>query len=524
MVKLSYPITSKTWWWPVVGGASDFALAGPIDLPWLTTSVVKLEQRSQVDHLIEQKGLLGENGVDNIQLIGNFSSLPVLAGSGPSPNFVLYPNGVSDVHVSYDTGSPFPKTVFEQGIISFDTDTLVQVTHDGYTYYRAWYGCFDKTLKEWCHSQYSLTLRTDGTIVSLSVREMRAIERHPSVLGRITCLYRWKSTQGPWPGFLQHDLRGELCQGFIRTVIVLADVPWRLIEDWHAHEFDLVTHYASSMPSPGAIFRSIDEELAWHKLEEFPIAGEQDGLLAAAAVRKLDLIKTNMIEFLSDLRHPLSLIPKLKSLRQIKNLGKLKGLKVLAGDYLQAKYGVLPTISDLGKIYAAMMKRVPSCDKYGNRLTSAMHEESVIDTDGLYHPIHSLQQHIKIAFSEDLAFANIVEKFTRLGLWPTFENLWDMVPYSFAIDWFINVGDFLERVDTRHRIQRLPIRYATWSRKEVSTYTMSRSSIPYGGAASLVRYHRWVSDQCPVPPYFSQPDPRPGNPILEAVALIIQRL
>jgi hypothetical protein len=98
------------------------------------------------------------------------------------------------------------------------------------------------------------------------------------------------------------------------------------------------------------------------------------------------------------------------------------------------------------------------------------------------------------------------------------------VPYSFVIDWFIDIGDFLERVDTRLRISRLNIRYVTMSlKRNITRKFVFSSSFPFVGTATLVDYSRWTEDQCPLPPLTSSGTTTVSNHWLEAGALIAQR-
>jgi hypothetical protein len=43
------------------------------------------------------------------------------------------------------------------------------------------------------------------------------------------------------------------------------------------------------------------------------------------------------------------------------------------------------------------------------------------------------------------------------GIALTPANVWDMVPFSFVVDWFLKIGDILEKLDTRSRAFEIPI-------------------------------------------------------------------
>lgn len=243
-----------------------------------------------------------------------------------------------------------------------------------------------------------------------------------------------------------------------------------------------------------------------------PLKGEDFGVLAQEASANVNRNQTNMIAFLRDLRNPKALVPKLK------NLAKLK---THASNYLAINYGVLPTLSDLKEIMAALKSRQPYLDRHGWRTYTASRTSSSEQNEITF----SLTQRIKIAIEdEDNDFVQLVNNVESSGFAPTLENIWDLIPYSFVIDWFINIGDFLERVDSRMRLSRLNIRYATMSSKSSKAKRIIPSqSYPFDGTISLVQYTRWTTDHCPAPPLFFQNTNTVSNHWLEASALIIQR-
>lgn len=236
------------------------------------------------------------------------------------------------------------------------------------------------------------------------------------------------------------------------------------------------------------------------------------GLLAQEASAKVNRNDTNMIAFLKDLRRPKDLIPKLRN---------LKSLRTHSGNYLGMQYGILPTISDLQEIIGAFKRVLPFFDSNGftvytaNRSTSTSSGEIQIE----------LEQRLKMAIDrEDSEFRQFAQSINSAGFALTLENIWDLIPYSFMIDWFVKIGDFLERCDSRMRLMYLNIRYVTLSRKKkIIRSVKPTSSFPYFGTFTQVEYSRWTQDHCPLPPLFFQNTNTVSNHWLEAGALIIQR-
>lgn len=75
-----------------------------------------------------------------------------------------------------------------------------------------------------------------------------------------------------------------------------------------------------------------------------------------------------------------------------------------------------------------------------------------------------------------------------LDFWPSAENLWDLVPYSFVCDWFVNLTDICKRYDMRQDILRFPIKGAVQSVK-LATRSVSESS-QGSGYADVTLYIR----------------------------------
>lgn len=235
------------------------------------------------------------------------------------------------------------------------------------------------------------------------------------------------------------------------------------------------------------------------------------GYLAKDAIGQLNVCDVNMLEFIRDLRHPRELIPKLKNLKKI---------KTLANNYLLAKYGILPTVDDINAIISSFQKVGPYIDTNGFSVHAAKRLQTLEKDDYIF----SSEQHLKLALSRtDEEFGSLWEQLVRRGYAPTLENLWDLVPYSFIIDWLGDVGGLLERVDCRQRLQRFPYKYVTMSYHHIAQHKLGARFLPYYGTINREHYNRWVTGHCPVPPYSAEHEPSDFNHWIEAGALIVSR-
>lgn len=270
--------------------------------------------------------------------------------------------------------------------------------------------------------------------------------------------------------------------------------------------------------SPSGAKQKIDSLIRSLFPEKFPIEDKHFGDLAMEASKSIQANDVNMIAFAKDLyglRNPKEWAPALKK------LSKLRNTKDLSNTYLTGIYGVMPTVSDIQTILKAFKRIGPYIDKNGFKTYGSGHHAE-LDQDGLHF---DLLQRIKLAIpDEDDAFMSLIQRLEDMGTLPTFENVWDLVPYSFVVDWFVDVGGFLERVDAFARISRLNIRYVTMSRKTSIRGTITpKPEASFVGTIDWVHYHRWVSDQCPVPPLSLKTTFQDFNHWLESGALLQQR-
>jgi hypothetical protein len=452
--------------------------------------------RADIDALSEGMKLYHETNVAHIQAEGSFRYYPIYLDLTSSPTTTypkraayhgyLLPSTIATTHLanhglgqvgSYDKNSSSHYRLYQA-----DRSGLEQIT------------CYEGTLTSLCtvdRDVFQITKITSDRCYYTRTRYRRTVR--PSSLG----IKSWNELS------VDSSLNQRLWDAGTNETVT----------NYNPTSVQTIRPYTTPSTSVTG-FRGWINTLAIPSIEElpFPHAGVHYGELAQEASQKVNRNQVNMIAFLRDLRDPRALIPKLKNLQK---------LKTHAGNYLAFEYGILPTLDDLKAIAAAFAKHKPYIDRNGFKTYNAFHSES--SGDGI--DTFTLEQRIKLAIAdEDNGFIDLMNRVESSGFAPTFENVWDLIPYSFVLDWFINVGDFLERVDSRMRLARLDIQYVTMSRKSVKQRVFSASSNNlYGGILKLVQYSRWTEDHCPVPPLFLLHAPTVSDHWLEASALIIQR-
>jgi hypothetical protein len=215
-------------------------------------------------------------------------------------------------------------------------------------------------------------------------------------------------------------------------------------------------------------------------------------------------------------------------------------LSLFANEYLANHYGTRLTFSDTVKISKALRaldiwhqyERVGDqktadvgnlgawnhvvCDRSLSAIVHSYSDMQLQTVDSIQESIDQLQSLIgRSAYDADLLLSK--------------ENLWDMVPYSFVVDWFLPIGDVFarqERIGYAHQFRPIVCFYSDHFRmdRHESFVTDSGTDVRYALESRL--YIRQVRRFLPSPKLWVDPD-RPGHLSghwLEATALVVQAL
>lgn len=149
-----------------------------------------------------------------------------------------------------------------------------------------------------------------------------------------------------------------------------------------------------------------------------------------------------------------------------------------AGDHWLAwQYGIRPLISDL-KGSVEEIYKVRSVQPLVRRVTTTVRKQSAVR-----HPtnptVHTVTARV-IAYAEFQSGASDFDQVAqRLGLTDPLLLAWELIPYSFVIDWFINVGDFIQATGSIAGLLRVGV-----SESKRYTVTATNTHPLYGGTAS----------------------------------------
>lgn len=488
MVVIDYPDNTSRYFF-----LHRFTLFGPFD-PNCGAGVVQTELPLDGGDFYPRKGIFGENDIVHSSFHGNVSYFPILADCVPmstiaNPRHLRMPMRQSPGWVQATYGFACPEYGALVSYIPNSLSTLQAVRRTGKTW--TMIRLMAKPGATQCYV-YSYTITLDGWVSSskVAVSEVYRSSKYPVAT---TLSFASDAT----------------CEQIFEHVSRVTT--WSSPSTFN-NQRDAYTTDPSMVLAPTRLKGNLDGFVNQLLGQQFPIPEVDFGTLAARAVKQKLCVDANLYEFMRDLPNMRYLIPALQN---------LKSLKGLSGEYLKAKYGVLPTVDDLRKVLRAFRARAPFLDRYGHSIFNSSNKATRLTETISFQ----LDQYIKVAINdEDDQFIQLLEEFDKWGLSFTFENVWDLVRYSFVIDWFVDVGSFLERVDQNLRLLRYKIPYVTMSRKRVIVGEVPPStSVCVVGPIGWRYYHRWVSSRCPLPPLTLSTSPTVSNHWLEAGALIIQR-
>jgi len=193
-------------------------------------------------------------------------------------------------------------------------------------------------------------------------------------------------------------------------------------------------------------------------------------------------------------------------------------LKDLADLFLSFRYGWCLTMRDTVSLVKADYERV--CSPKGLKSSSSSS-----------YPVGDASVTARIAVYAN-PYSDIVSDLDRwlklMDFDASLENLWDLVPFSFVVDWFIDLGSLLGRMDQLRDIDSYRIRLTGRSIKARRTLPASYLSGLRGalGAVTCSYYKRTYTRTSILPSLasYSSPSQSGFQHWLEAISLIVQRL
>lgn len=275
-------------------------------------------------------------------------------------------------------------------------------------------------------------------------------------------------------------------------------------------------------------------------LEEHPA---DFGELALECAQQLRFVDQNILSLAFDIDDWERLYEKWSAYRgtplwlRLKSIAMIRGPKRRRDKYLEVmrkdssmflfwKYAVLPTVSDLRRLLAGAKKCV--LGKQQQRLHSRRITPLGITSD--FPVTHTAALTVQCD-SYPTWFTGRIQEYIgygkRWGLYPELTTLWDVLPYSFVVDWFLNFGDLFKDVDAYLTVKNyFPVQYCIQSEKweQAVPSTALWPGKPVSGDVQFSYYTRWITSGVPLPNVSLNTGSGPNEHSVEAGALVLQRM
>lgn len=203
--------------------------------------------------------------------------------------------------------------------------------------------------------------------------------------------------------------------------------------------------------------------------------------------------------------------------------------KGLTTAYLSYHYGLRLTYEDTKEILRAFRRTFEHPEEGVTLARGSLRRERTLDS--AYGPLKVYSSYNMMIYCGIIPhwFTELTNYFLTIDLFPTLELVWDIIPFSFVVDWFLKVGDELEALDSRTLLSTYDIFSCVYSRRSEFVIDITKLfpdlAKRFSGELTIVDYHRTVSNTCPpYQPLSGLVPTRPFTHWVEGAALIIQRL
>lgn len=246
-----------------------------------------------------------------------------------------------------------------------------------------------------------------------------------------------------------------------------------------------------------------------------PHAHIPEGSLAQVAVESISYIESNSIENLAGWKDVKHNFPPLKALKNPMNP------KNLASLYLWYKYSFLPNIKDVPAFLNAMAKAFKgNVDTKGYSTKYSTMFQTSDSPFGIVNTRANCRVRLRPQCYTEMQSLN--GQLRSLGLNPSAANLWDLIPFSFVIDWFLPVGRFLSSsaYSTDVMLNQYDVYDYISSRKTTLVVDSSQLDKDFTGIVTYSQYDRQVTQSLPQNDFdFGSNDPLAH--IFEGSALVV---
>lgn len=224
----------------------------------------------------------------------------------------------------------------------------------------------------------------------------------------------------------------------------------------------------------------------------------------------LTRIESNLLEFLADAGDLLALLPDLgvllhamRDVRRLRPEGILRLGDFIAESYLKYQFGTRPTletIADLNEHGPQLQKGLNSILDAGGRTIYGKFDYDLHQGPWALRNAHlTTRSKIRLRMTDE-SFLRTLIALKAGGLAPTLSNMWETLPFSFAVDWFTNLSERYRAIDNQVLFMAFDV---AWCVHSLTVYreTLAEDLAPYNfeklGTFGESTYMRHVSYAMP---------------------------
>lgn len=246
------------------------------------------------------------------------------------------------------------------------------------------------------------------------------------------------------------------------------------------------------------------------------------GLAVAQALADIKYVDINSISYLKEAVEMVKSGQPIAELAPLRDFASKPTLKNLANLTLSYSYGTRLTVADTEEIFDGV-------EKLKNQLGHLLDDTAVVrgwasqSLSDNFLKIDRLLTANVYYHQQQSQVRKLLDVLYKADLEPSLEHGYDLIPYSFVLDWFVNVGDILASIDVFATAAYLNLAYYIRSYKDIGNFPVAMDR--YGAdRIDFKHYVREVRDSLDIP----VPDLEvhlPGVSVLpQATSLVVQRL
>jgi len=204
------------------------------------------------------------------------------------------------------------------------------------------------------------------------------------------------------------------------------------------------------------LVKSTEQTIAFEMHDIYPSAALSTG---TAVQGFFDILSNNYLETITELAELGALLPDIATLLNcVKSLrtGNLLKAGSLFFDFLTdlkliVSFGLAPDVraaSDLVDKLSPLLERLKRLVFDARTLYGKLSYTFPVGTFGVEYSTLVTCSKLRIAATDSLVMSFLLGS-RATGLYPGLGNLWDLVPFSFIIDWFLRIGQRLSAIDNQ---------------------------------------------------------------------------